>query len=383
MKSVFLLAFSLIASMAHAQTPWADIDSSKFSALPWQIQNVIDEDRSYFFLLSFPPKVGLDFRTAEKLKSSLAVSGWGKSDIGHNMVVWSCKGTNGKWHRAATGFTGENSEQSKEMIKNGWGLTTFVSVFTDGFLTATNEAEAVIAKKQKESPMRYVGIEITPKQCDAVVSFVKKFAQSKGATQFGLSGDINKMEGGGCGSFAAAVTDKLGVFNKLSPYLWKKFSIPNRLLGKRTDIPLDTRIPVPILTSKVEEKKVSFQLLLNSTWMMTPKDNSTFSLTIVDPIMIVYMLKEIQEVNYSLLDSRYVDVLKKQNKITVKRSEEDMHSDHGNQKKVVTEKVTAKFDYRTEGMSPLARSLGTSLVKQGFYPRAEYVDTSLGLIFER
>lgn len=383
MKSVLFAVVTILSQVTWAAaTPWSDIDSSKFSTLPYQIQNIIPDDRSYFVLISFPPKTGLDFRTAEKLKASLAVAGWGKTNIGHNMVAWSCKGTDGKWHRAATGFTGENSEQSKELILAGWGLATFISVFTDGYLTPTSTAAEIIDKKQAKTPMRYFGLEITSTQCDNVVSFVKKFSKSKGATQFGLSGDVNKMQGGGCGSFVTAVLEKLGTFNKITPYFWKKFQLPNRLMGMGDEIPVETLIPTSWLESDAD-KKISFNRLINSTWMMTISDVSDYSLTVVDPEMVLYMIKSMDEANYSLLHAKYVEKFTKQNTIYVQRLEEEMYTEHPGQKSGVYEKVTAKFDHRTKAIGPASTAVIKALHKQGLKPRVESVGSSLGLIYEK
>ncbi len=383
MKTIFFTVITILSQSGWAAaTPWAEIDSSKFSSLPYQVQNIIDDERSYFLLMSFPPKTGLDFRTAEKLKSSLAVAGWGKTNIGHNMIAWSCKGTDGKWHRAATGFTGENSEQSKDLILSGWGITTFVTVFTDGYLTPTSTAAEIIEKKQAKTPMRYFGLEISASQCDAVVGFTKKFAKSKGATQFGLSGDVNKMQGGGCGSFVTAVLEKLNVFNKVTPYYWKKFKLPNRLMGMGDEIPVDTSIPESFLMSDAD-KKISFNRLINSTWMMTISDVSDYSLTVVDPAMVLYMIKSMDEANYALLDAKYVEKFTKQNTLYVQRLEEDMYSDHPTQKGAVYEKITANFDHRTKAIGPASVNIIKSLHKQGLEPRVSAIGKSLGLIYEK
>ena len=384
MKYFAFLAIALSTCTAFAAaTPWAQIDSPNFSSLPHQVQSIIDDDRNYFLLISFPPSVGLDFRTPLKLKNSLAVDGWGKTQIGHNMVAWSCKTTDGRWHRAATGFTGENSNQSKDLIMAGWGLASLIAVFSDGYLTPTSTAAEIIRKKHQKSALRFIGLEITPQQCDRVVRFVRQFANSNGATMFGLSGDVNKMEGGGCGSFATAVLEQLRTFNSITPYFWKRFPLPTRLMGKGDSIPTNTLLPSSWLKASQGKDKVSFQRLLNSPWGMTISDTSSHNLTIVDPEMMLYMMKIMQETSYDELDSRDVNVLKKQNKIVVKRMEENFNSDHAGQVGLTFEEIKINYDHRTQAISPAARQVVNTLNNGGLSPRVDVMETSLGVIYEK
>ncbi len=75
-----------------------------------------------------------------------------------------------------------------------------------------------------------------------------------------------------------------------------------------------------------------------------------------------------------VLEERNVNVLRKQNMITVKRLEDT------NQR--VSEKVTVNYDSRTKSIASQATQMAKTLETNGLKPRVDSMETSLGLIFE-
>lgn len=116
---------------------------------------------------------------------------------------------------------------------------------------------------------------------------------------------------------------------------------------------------------------------------MTISDVSDYSLTIVDPEMVLYMMKIMDEANYDLLDSKYVEKFTKQNKIYVQRLNGEMQSEPGNHNSSIYELITDKFDHRTKAIKPASAAVIKALHNQGLQPRVESVGSSLGLIYEK
>ena len=260
----------------------------------------LDPSRSYLVIHSQEPKDVFDLRSPNIFKKGLLSKGIRKMaqstfGIGHVFLSWRCQLEGGQMAEGTVGQTGELSNQFKKMLDNGWGLTTFVTKFTDGHL----QTPALLDFEfEGEEPLHTLAVEVDPAICRNAMVFVKKYLEhpSRPMENFGLQMDPVKFEGGGCGSFGISVLDQSRIFGStpLVPNFWRHMTARTSLFGQG-DLELpDDSVPAKLRTENPgRTKKISpFRLFLLSNWDASRRDGGQ-KVKIMDPELLLLFLKTV------------------------------------------------------------------------------------------
>jgi hypothetical protein len=267
---------------------------------PWgktlgELRPLLKDDRSYVFWIMGLPEMPLDLRSAEHFRRFLRGNGFFAGGVSHNMVAWSCRG---KFPvQGAAGMTGESYRQSRKMLQGGFGLTTFFSTFTDGFLQGSEMAEEAIGEISKKYGLAVLGFEVSHSQCESVLSFAEDFANAPNQPylRFGLGGDPLKMNGGGCVNFAMALLQQAGILGEIPSHYYRNFSASEELFGGGLEVPAFTELPV---FARGLRKNIPLDTLLRTPWVKGARNRS---LSLMDPELMLYTMKVIKKVYLSRL----------------------------------------------------------------------------------
>jgi len=281
---------------AYEPTPSEMIEdfSQPWGAPLTELQPLMKRGKSYVFWLMVPPESPMDLRTPENFRRFIVGNTPFGGGISHNYVAWSCEGPGGRKLEGATAMSGESSGQSKKMILDGFGLTTFFSTFTDGYIDHTISVQDGLLDIGRKHGLATLGFEVSPNECGQMVSFLKKFARhpNKPYSRFGLTPDPEKMEGGGCVTFAMVLLKKAGIFPNVIPLLYRNLSAPRELLGGNMPLPTATEVPgLPWLGGRSHQ--ISMNRMLSTAWI--PQDYSV-NLRVMDPELMLYAQKAIKDV---------------------------------------------------------------------------------------
>lgn len=256
----------------------------------------LDPARSYLVIHSQEPKDIFDLRSPKIFKRGLMSKGISKMakstiGIGHVFLSWRCQLAS-ETVEGTVGMTGELDDQFKKMLEAGWGLTTFITNFTDGHL----QTPALLDFEfDGADPVHSLAIEVDPSVCGNAMAFVKKFVEhpDRPFENFGLQKDPAKFEGGGCGSFGATVLDQSGIFGKapIIPNFWRHMAARTSLFGYGDlELPPDSE-PVQ-LRSKGKHSVSAARLFLLSNWNASRRDGGQ-KIKIMDPELLLLFLKTV------------------------------------------------------------------------------------------
>lgn len=280
------------------EVPTAEEMISDFSQ-PWgapltELKSQMKRNGSYIYWVMVHPESPMDLRTPEKFRRFIVGNTPFKGGISHNMVAWSCEGARGRRVEGATAMSGESNGQSTKMILDGFGLSTFFSTFTDGYIEHTESVQEGILDIGRKHGMSTIGFEVEPQQCQQMISFLKKFARhpNKPFTRFGLTPNPEKMEGGGCVTFAMALLNQAGIFRDLIPNFYRNLSAPAELLGGNMPLPPYTEMP-NLRWLNGQPHRISMNRLLSTSWI--PHDKAV-NLRIMDPELMLYSMRTIKDV---------------------------------------------------------------------------------------
>jgi hypothetical protein len=307
MKSLvlgFLFATLTWAHMpaAHADTP-AEVFAGINDGWPPAYASLVPriaKDRSYIVLTMIEPSVPMDLRSSELFRRSYVLDGisqnFGKPILGHNMVAWQCARPNGKTVRGATAITGEESGQSDNMVRNGWGLTAIMSTYSDGFLQASwSVGQTVQTRSEKGERVWGAVFEVEPSQCEQMLGFLKTFVfhPHHPMTQFGLTVDPEKMEGGGCGSWAASLLHQAHLFPEDVHAAFKRtLTAPAFMFGQGLISPPDTAPYVLRSVAPGNANSVSLLHFINGPWTGTGPQET---LHMTDPELLIFSVRTLQQ----------------------------------------------------------------------------------------
>ncbi|HEY8280600.1 MAG TPA: hypothetical protein VIH99_13300 [Bdellovibrionota bacterium] len=276
--------------LKDTQGPW------KGAAL-LELQKELDPRRNYVFWLMLPPKDPMDLRSAEKFRQFLTahVMSW-DGGIGHHMMAWNCRTTDGTLQSGATGMGGEYYGQSREMIMKGYGISTLFSVFNDGIMNTIDEVDAEIRKRSPTDGFAAVGFEVSPEQCESMVGWLHSFINhpSRPYLKYALHLDPEKMEGGGCTSVAVTMLKKAGLFTDVIPLFMRHMEAPRSLLGGNLSSSAYLTTPPQLPWLRGESHKVPMMTFLTTPWLA--RGEKTASMDLLDPELMLYSLKSIKRV---------------------------------------------------------------------------------------
>lgn len=278
---------------------WKSIEEKGWpdSLKPFQAR--MKPGRSYLALYKKLPLTPMDMRSPNRFKTSMASNEiFGKSSIGHMTVAWSCD-ADGKRNEGIAASTGE-SGQTDKMTTAGWGLTAFVSTFTDGRLQNAHSIQHYFAEEFidhveadiEPPPMVPLVLEVPTEECERVRQFVKDYLHhpNKPYKKFGMLPDPLKFEGAGCGSFAVSALSLSATWAPITNTFWRTFGIPNRLLGRLTRDQLPDNVePAAIANTASEIVSISRAGLIMRDW---DSGKAAYHLHFVDPELTIFALRK-------------------------------------------------------------------------------------------
>lgn len=296
-------------STPAAEDIWTQIERSGWPKSLAPFQRQFQSGRSYVALYKKLPTTTIDMRSPNRFKNSMISNELtNKSSIGHMSIGWSCadSATEPKTNPRAEGFaaqTGEDNNQSAEMLENGWGVTALVSTFTDGRMQNGEQIQKYFADERREKieagkdPNAYTAlvVEVPTDECLKVRDFVKSYVThpSKPFINFGMRLDPERFEGAGCGSFSVAALSKASSLTSITEGLWRRLEIPEKLFGRRTRVFTPNNVE-PAVAAKVsaDQYEIGKMKLILLNW-----DTGTVAmrLKLVDPELVIYALRRLAD----------------------------------------------------------------------------------------
>lgn len=286
---------------------WQRITTGGWPDMMTNFETRFRPGRSYVVLFEKMPIWPIDMRSPDRLKRSmLGKEIAGKTSIGHMSVGWSCAASSTS-DRRSEGFVAQTGEegQQKDMVDNGWGITSMLSTFTDGHLQNGEEVQNYFATQyynsidpQNETARFFaLVVEVPGGECDKVRSFVRDyvFHPLKPYKKFGLVPDPLKFEGAGCGSFAASALSRAPSLNPIVQTFWRTLPVAEKLLGKRTeDLLPENVIPFAFAKTPAEERVVSKYKLSTINW---DSGKIAANIRIVDPELSIFSFRELAAIS--------------------------------------------------------------------------------------
>ena len=278
------------------------------------LRKALKPHASYLVLQTLEPRMPMDLRSAENFRRGATSIGLinlanDSLGIGHVFLSWRCQ-VKGQMLEGSVGMTGEIDKQFTTLSQRGFGMSSFLAVFSDGHL---QNPDLLDLEFQEDLPVHTFAMEVEPEVCQNALGFVHKFLfhPSRPLEKFGLTPDPEKFEGGGCGSFAVSVLNQSKIFGdrEIIPNFWRTIHTKKSLLGYGLPLPKDT---IPYETGEPGVKKVSLVKLFASNW-----NGDDLSIRIMDPEMVLLFLKTAYRFG---LDDIY--------RQSAKRGRELLHSDH-------------------------------------------------------
>ncbi len=265
--------------------------------LPWygilrDVKANLAPDRNYLVWIHVPARHPLDLRTSDRFRKWIIATPPAEMSISHNMVAWRCRNGQGEMKEGATGMTGELAGQSGKMIERGFGLSAFLSVFTDGYLNPSIEVDQYVRNNLDERGVVFAAFEVTPEQCAGATGFLHDFVfhPRQPYTRFGLLPEPGKMQGGGCVTLASELMKRAGILDSVIPHFYRHLKARRALMGGNLPrVPVQTEPPaMPWLGTK--KRKISLQRLMLTNWTTGLGPFVDFSQ--MDPEKMLYALRQ-------------------------------------------------------------------------------------------
>lgn len=352
--------------------------------LPLQVEQnlALKKDRNYILLIKKAPQYVFDFRTADRLRRSMMTMNTGDMDIGHAMIGWQCQNDGRAPSRGATGQTGESLNQGMQMIRSGWGLSTFMSSFRDGYLNTPEEVEETIDQADEAGRLRFLAVEVTEGECHRMLNFLRLYINHPNDPQrhFGLNLRPDKFEGGGCGSFAVTMLEKSGILAQMTPHIWRTLNVPTHLLGVGSKVP-----PYTDFYKKIPYNQSVFAgSIMSDYWSCRPGWAPCHKLRVADPEMILHLMTSLEKSAAALVGRSNVMFgeagmnLRAKQRI-VKFIDDPMSHDRD----IATQLIDAKYDRQTALMEKAAMVYMKGFLAGGGKLRHGRMKSATGLILER
>lgn len=259
--------------------------------------------KSYVVLHVWDPGSVMDLRSADGFRATLHSIGLlnaGDVKIGHTWVSWRCQTPNGLLEGAA-GVTGENSTQTADMLKGGFGLSAFKSIFTDGYMQWPELLEW--NADGEPGNLHTVFLQVSDSVCQRTAGFVDTYVRhpNQPRKNFGLEPNPAKFQGAGCGSFGIVAAEQGGVFGAsgLSAHFWRRIRAQSRLFGTGATVPVATRAYPAANKSSVPLLNPIGGDVLTTVW--TGTEESDPRLRIMDPELMILAVREIYRLKFQEL----------------------------------------------------------------------------------
>lgn len=299
-RFISFVSISLLSFVAQAKVTSFDEIEGRLPAL----ENLrMESNGSYVFLFLHPAGNVFDYREPERTRQSLhpSLSTLHKvpGGIGHAQIAWRCSGSRGVVE-GATAQSGEGGDQTRKMIFSGWGLSGAFSTYTDGVMQSNKAIEAAL-EKGKLGRFTWIGFRVSNENCLHAAAFVREYWDREAYKNFGFLMDPDKLEGGGCTSFAGAFLRKAGVWRDLTP-LWRRTTaVPKNLLGCMFDPPENTLTPCRA-RNPLQVRFITPSKILDGPWRASEKSED---LEFVDTELAVFTVMRL----YAHFDKHFAGVL--------------------------------------------------------------------------
>jgi hypothetical protein len=248
--------------------------------------------RNYVAWIMVPPHFALDLRSGNDFRKNYLSIPPSDFSISHNLVAWQCTRKDGTAAQGAMAISGENSGQSKTMLKTGLGLTMLFSNFTDGFLEGPAHVTKVLNRERKYEGAAIVAFEVSGDDCENMLQFVDAFSldPKRPYQNFSNLKDPDKFEGGGCVTLAKSLLQRAGILTTLWPHVSRTFHVNKLLLGGNVPLPRNVSAPNwPWLNGK--PKNVPLLEVLTFPW--DASEQNSVELDLMDPELMLYSLRAI------------------------------------------------------------------------------------------
>lgn len=291
------------------QTPekiWQGIEGNGWPDALGDFQTRFYRGKSYLVLYKKFPQHPIDMRSPQRFKNSTIVNELlEKNSIGHMSIGWSCDSA-GDTQPRIEGFaaqTGEYNGQQRDMVDQGWGLTSTLSTFTDGYLQNGFDIQRYfstdyVARTEKgltPNPYFALVVEVPHQECERVRSFVKTyvFHPGKPYRNFSMYLDPEKFEGAGCGSFAATALAQAASLAPLMHTYWRTLPVPAKVLGLRRRMHLpNNAVPPWFAKTDSEEHLIGKKDLFFMNW---DTGRTALQIRLVDPELAIFSFRALAE----------------------------------------------------------------------------------------
>lgn len=253
-----------------------------------------DDGKNYLVIVSLLPEPAIDIESAEAFRRSLieVAADGDESILGHVMFGWKCNAPSGQLH-GMSAMTGELNEQIFKMVNDGWGYTSMMSTFTDGYMQNTKEIEKHEISKKIESGKRLItlGIEVTQQECMSFYNALNAFVTHPNVpmSRFGSMTDPSQFTGGGCISTALNLFSQAAVFPHVDNF--KRFvPFKTKFIGRGFSVPNHTELPHESFWK--HKKTVSFDTFVWSSWEPMPGE-AVLNMHLEDPELLIVFMKTV------------------------------------------------------------------------------------------
>lgn len=268
-------------------------------------QHTQSTQKNYVLLVSRLPSIVIDFRSNQGIRNSISSFNFQKDyHPGHEMIGWACK-MNGISYNSFIAFTGETNNQANNLIENGWGLTSLLATFNDGYIQTPRDLEERFQhfneefEKNPKGPLYLMAnlFEISEKDCESLIREVYRYTNhpDKPTTKFGLLLDPNSYQGAGCGSFVIHLLEKVAQFKDISLDFKRHFKLPYYLFGTGDFLPDQVEIPTQIQRVQISKKVTKFSLI---SYDWSESRNLNLEASLIDPELIIQWQKKYFEAYY-------------------------------------------------------------------------------------
>jgi hypothetical protein len=274
------------------------------------------------------------------------------------------------------------------MAKAGWGITSFLSVYTDGHLQTGSEIQGYFSSEvvdaiddHRRIPTMFpLVVEVPSAECEQVRSFIKDYLYhpDKPYTRFSLALDPLDFSGAGCGSFAISALSLSQTLNGLTSSFWRTIAIPERLFGRLTLDQLPEHVePVTFAKDLSRIRNINPIKFMAMDW---DYGYSSYQLHFVDPELSIFALRRLAEQTAS--DSQNVSKYQQQHIKHLKRifyfpARNSTAGDFGDDVDYDTQEINEDFHSSYANVTAAVKELNGALAAKNY--KSDLVNFAFGV----
>ena len=225
-----------------------------------------NNQRNIVYVIVHEPDYELDYRSPEALRISLLKNDISKLSVGHMQIAWSCK-INDRLYESATGFSGDSSNISYDLIKNGFGVSALVTTYLDGHFESPSDVQSYLISSLKKKKLTILALNVGD-HCKQVLKNVWTSINSSHSSYFsiGLVASDKNITGRSCSSMAISWLAHLpNIQHYLVSGSLKLLKVPYHLFGHPKDATVSSYILLPSFLESINHT-VSPLSIFPSRW---------------------------------------------------------------------------------------------------------------------